>query len=313
MELPRPRKETEKPPKAPTNWESSPPDNKSVRDLGAPACRPIPGIRRCRQGPDKATWLLAHLLDWHRREDKASWWRFFELMTLSDDELFEEQEPIAKLKPQGVVEVKPSGKKVYRYTFPAQEHKVGSRSELYDPRLPPFEEGDLGRGVIDKDALTLDITRPAEWNGPHPTSVVPHDRIPIEGLQDALERFGLWVADHGVADHGVASDDEEYRAVRDLLLSMPPRLQGPVSGNESLKRDGEPGSDAAQRLALNLNGTTLAIQGPPGSGKTYSGARMILKLLRDPGRGGASASREAATRSSRTCSTRYGTRLRRKG
>jgi uncharacterized protein len=32
-------------------------------------------------------------------------------------------------------------------------------------------------------------------------------------------------------------------------------------------------------LALSLDRTTLAIQGPPGSGKTYSGARMICSLL----------------------------------
>jgi uncharacterized protein len=33
------------------------------------------------------------------------------------------------------------------------------------------------------------------------------------------------------------------------------------------------------RLALSLDETTLAIQGPPGSGKTHTGARMICELL----------------------------------
>jgi uncharacterized protein len=37
--------------------------------------------------------------------------------------------------------------------------------------------------------------------------------------------------------------------------------------------------DAARRLALALDRTVLPIQGPPGAGKTYSGARMICSLL----------------------------------
>src|SRR5688572_11763560 len=41
---------------------------------------------------DKATWLMRHLLDWHRRENKASWWRFYELMSLSEGELVNEAE-----------------------------------------------------------------------------------------------------------------------------------------------------------------------------------------------------------------------------
>jgi uncharacterized protein len=43
---------------------------------------------------------------------------------------------------------------------------------------------------------------------------------------------------------------------------------------------GEAGAAAALRVATRLDGTTLAIQGPPGSGKTYIGARMILELIR---------------------------------
>ena len=38
--------------------------------------------------------------------------------------------------------------------------------------------------------------------------------------------------------------------------------------------------DAAVRIALNLDQSVLAIQGPPGSGKTYTGAKMILALAK---------------------------------
>src|SRR5262249_33256604 len=34
--------------------------------------------------------LLAHLLDWHRREEKAPWWEYFRLRELSDADLLDE-------------------------------------------------------------------------------------------------------------------------------------------------------------------------------------------------------------------------------
>src|SRR5207248_4557654 len=36
----------------------------------------------------------------------------------------------------------------------------------------------------------------------------------------------------------------------------------------------------AIKAALDMRGTSLCLQGPPGSGKTYTGARIIAALLR---------------------------------
>jgi superfamily I DNA and/or RNA helicase len=52
---------------------------------------------------------------------------------------------------------------------------------------------------------------------------------------------------------------------------------------------GESDLAAACRLAECLEDGTLAIQGPPGSGKTYTGARMIVRLVQDGRRIGISA------------------------
>ncbi len=58
---------------------------------------------------------------------------------------------------------------------------------------------------------------------------------------------------------------------------------------EALQRPEETALDAAQRLVLSLDRTTLPIQGPPGSGKTYAGARMILDLVHERRRVGVTA------------------------
>ena len=49
----------------------------------------------------QATWLLAQLLGWHRREDKSMWWEFHRLLDLTPEQLVDEDEPIGLLEPIG--------------------------------------------------------------------------------------------------------------------------------------------------------------------------------------------------------------------
>jgi uncharacterized protein len=65
----------------------------------------------------------------------------------------------------------------------------------------------------------------------------------------------------------------------DLLAAARPRLSPAADG--SLRRPGEESLAAAVRLARSLDSSILPIQGPPGSGKTYTGARMIAALGRE--------------------------------
>ena len=47
--------------------------------------------------------LLADLLDWHRREDKPAWWRYFYVRTLSPAELTDEPDALGRLTGGDVV------------------------------------------------------------------------------------------------------------------------------------------------------------------------------------------------------------------
>jgi uncharacterized protein len=223
---------------------------------------------------DKATWLMRHLLDWHRRENKAAWWRFFELMGLSEDDLVEEAEPIGQIEFVEVIE--PGGRARgldYRYRFPPQEFKVEVGNEVHDPEIT---EGKTKTGevvALDDEAGTVDIRRPRDWAGRHPEAIVPLNIFRVPAQQDALMKIGEWIA-----VNGIMADSAEWRADRDLLMRLAPR--GGQASGAPLVAVGESGSDAALRVATLLDGTTLAIQGPPGSGKTYTGARMIQELVR---------------------------------
>ena len=57
----------------------------------------------------------------------------------------------------------------------------------------------------------------------------------------------------------------------DLLFRRTPRFVPDTFAAQA----GESTAERAVRLATRLDRTTLAIQGPPGAGKTYVGAQMI--------------------------------------
>ena len=70
--------------------------------------------------------MLADLLEWHRREAKPAWWRYFTLRTMSSVELVDEPDAIGELKGGDIVgKVKRST--VRRFEFPPQEHGFDRR------------------------------------------------------------------------------------------------------------------------------------------------------------------------------------------
>jgi predicted RecB family nuclease len=240
-----------------------------VRDLEERLTASITKIETEQTPTDKATWLVRHLLDWHRREEKATWWHYYDLMAKSDDDLVFEDDAVAHLEPGDRYD--PGGRSrsyVYRYTFPQQEVDI-KLGYVDDPQLGHHKT--TGEVVaLDTDAATLEIRRAKTWAGPHPNSIVQVIKFPPTDQQNSLFSFGEWVA-----ENGVDSAAPDWHAARDLLLRKPPRVIG-----RPVRVDGESGTAAALQLATRLDGTTLAIQGPPGSGKTYTGARMVHELVK---------------------------------
>ncbi len=223
----------------------------------------------------QATWLLGQLLGWHRREDKSMWWEFHRLLGLTPEQLVDEEDAIGLLEPIGAVDDEKKGKQTWRYSFPAQDYDLG-RGEVYDPANKQARPNDspfswvVGDGaVVDAANRTVDFKRVV--SEPHPRAIVPLNWVRTRDHQSSLYDLGAWVADHGIEAAG------PNRAGRDLLFNLPPRVGQWLE--EELCRPGESDLEAARRLAIALDHTTLAIQGPPGSGKTYTGARMIRSLL----------------------------------
>ncbi|HJP88198.1 MAG TPA: TM0106 family RecB-like putative nuclease [Candidatus Limnocylindrales bacterium] len=237
---------------------------------------------------EHARWLLAQLLDFHRREDKAFWWRFFELAQKTDEELVDERETLGKL--QFVADLGPWKHSILeQYSFPIQDHALKEGRPVVNPEtVKEFFTRSVGTvHEIDELNLTVTLRRSKEQQQlPRPQALIPVDTIGTDELRAALQRIARWVIDYGV-DGGRDAFRADYRAARDLLLRRPPRGVG--AGPLRLPGSDETPKDAAVRLGKLLDHGTLAIQGPPGSGKTFTAAHMIVALVKSGKRVGVTA------------------------
>ena len=218
-----------------------------------------------------AKWLLAQLLNWHRREDKGFWWRYFYLRDeLSDAERREESDSLGELVLAGSRPApRPNTQSiVYRFRFPPQDHALKLDSTPHDPETGKSVGTVVG---IDDQLGAIDIRRGNKSAPPNPTSLIPFEYVRPGPKPTSLQQLARWVLADGIDAPG------PNRVGRDLLRHHPPRF-GLATG-QPLPGPGEAAAAAARRLALDLDGSYLAIQGPPGSGKSTVGAQIIVDLV----------------------------------
>jgi predicted RecB family nuclease len=190
-----------------------------------------------------ANWLLAHLLDYHRREEKPQWWEYFHHRELDEEELLDDGDTIGGLELEGEpVRVVDSFE--YRLRFPAQEHKISGEGVDPETEKSYKVKVDDEHGVV---TLRRGVKRAEE---PLPRALIPPQPLVALVQRGAVHRF--------------AKKPYASPAVVDVLDRRPPR---------ALLR-GSP-IDAA----LSLDGSYLFVQGPPGSGKTWNGGRMAVALM----------------------------------
>jgi predicted RecB family nuclease len=256
----------------PTGGEGAPSEEldakqKRVAALTAELTARIPVDAAVRSPEQAAVWILAQLLDWHRRENKACWWEGFRLADLDDAELLEDRAGLAGLrfvKRLGIDRKIPTD----RYSFEKQETEVRCDKDVYI-------RGERFGCVMDVDlaALTIDIKKMRKTADVHPLAVYVWDRpMNLNNHAESLLRLGDSVLANGIDGPG------PFRAGRDLLGCKAPRL---LPGETIAPLHGETPKATACRIASALAQSVFAIQGPPGAGKTYTGARMICQLVKE--------------------------------
>jgi predicted RecB family nuclease len=252
-ELPRP---------APPDSEPDSEDSEIAR-LRSDLVASVPAQPTARTPEQAAVALLADLLEWHRRENKPAWWRYFYVRTLSSEDLVSEPDALGLLTGGEVVDsVRRSV--LRRFSFPPQEHKFSAGDAAHDPvtgRGFEIYSVDDARGEV-----VLKVGR--DYDGPLPGALVqggpPSTRLQAERMRDLGTRV--------LGDRLRGLD-----AATALLLRRPPT--GVSAQTLQLRYAEESAQAAAARVALALANSYLPIQGPPGTGKTYTGAEQILALI----------------------------------
>ncbi len=226
----------------------------------------------------RITRLLMHLLQYHRRERKPMWWRFFDRQTKTDEELADDRDCLGGLE-RTTSPVEPDKRSfLVEYRFDAdQDTKLEQGDKVYmvhaggAPTKAVIKELDLDAGVA------LLRVGPGK---PHPDrcNLIPDDDPRADQLVAAIRRFvGRWL------EQGEAASP----ALADLLARRPPRVR--AHGGGPLLGDAAPMPAGLIDLVGRLTGTTLCIQGPPGTGKTTNAAAAIAALARQGKRIGVTA------------------------
>ena len=236
--------------------------------------------------------LCGDLVGFHTREEKPIWWRYFNLISPERERQDFLAEPgsiggLSKLSER----TEANGSSYATYSFDHhQSFKIGDE-KLLDPDfereiLSDPERGggmvsvgkthsiDFGRGLIE---IKRDSKYPRDRD---PENLVAWSFISSSVIDRAIQRFAARLLDAGkltnLADVGV-----------ELLMANKPRFWHHGRSHSGVTQLVEaldqlvPGdlTERAIKACEALDRSYLVIQGPPGAGKTFLGAKVVTELV----------------------------------
>jgi uncharacterized protein len=145
----------------------------------------VPDDPGARTEAQHARWLLANLIDWHRREQKAVWWELFRLAALSAEELLDERPGLSGLSFQGLAGGTARAP-VHRYSFPPQETDYRGGEDLRSCGGDKFGKVE----AISLSDRTVDIKKRQDTAELYPEAVFAHSVVDAKVIAEALLRIG---------------------------------------------------------------------------------------------------------------------------
>lgn len=241
---------------------------------------------------DEDTWGIAErhrvlayqLLDFHRRAAKPEWWGIFDRQAMNAEDRFEDPDCIAGLYQDGHPPRTQDRSVRYTLRYPEQEVKLKTGDScVHVDSLLPFS--DL---IVDEENCIASFKISNHHTLPAgPIDIGLNRTVNNKVLQNALFRY----ADSLIAGPG-ENGRHSYPAIDALLTRELPRLHGHASGTPLVPEDATLAQIAS--AVERLDDSYLFIQGPPGAGKTYTGSRVILALLKAGKRVGVSSNSHKA-------------------
>ena len=208
--------------------------------------------------------LVAHFIEFHRRDNKPMWWARFERAAMTEDELYDDLGCLAGLTLAGPpTPDKKSQIAIYHFD-PSQETKIYDKSHVIMAHCldakPSVVAFDGVSGIIKLKMGNAAVNAKLGGSFPSRLSLIPNEHVPPGVIEQALlDLAKSWV------NEGVIPS-----CLKRLILRQGPELTG-LPPDTPLK--------VLAKIVPAMCGSTLAIQGPPGTGKTYTASRLIKQLI----------------------------------
>ena len=231
---------------------------------------------------------LAGILEFHRREDKNAWWRFFERMDPANTSLADDPACLSDCRRTSREPFKPTPKArnlAYEFQFNTEQESRGIACSVSLKGAQPDDNGRYPAASVllhESDLPTGRIVIQCKQEPPELVSLVPNEVIRVDPIPAAID--------------AVVAEIEAGRCKRSALLDFlerrPPRISGHEGG--AIIRSDDRRLEETIEAVRSLDDSCLVIQGPPGAGKSYTGARIIAALVADGKRVGISSNSHPA-------------------
>ena len=170
-------------------------------------------LARAETEPDaerkRVTQLVGWLLNYHRREEKPMWWRYFDRLGASEEELFNDADCLAGLvrTDKEPVPIKKSLEVEYRFD-PEQDTKLQEGDKVFMVTGAEPVRNTVAAFDVDHGLLTMSFGPKRVI--PDRCSLIPDEWVSSESLRNAVLRF---------ADRWQRGDMSSVQAIDDLLFS----------------------------------------------------------------------------------------------
>jgi uncharacterized protein len=246
-------------------------------------------------------WLaLTHSILFYKREE-VMFWADIAIKVLMDEEALEGDRTAASISEVAEISRETKTRRADDSTYTQVTYTcLFPEDDLYVPKeeqevivryrgLGNRQSRDFGK-VVSVEGSSVKFTRAISKGSDvyTPDALINKTHIPTTSKQAALLQLASEIAEAWKTPINPAP---EMPAIMDLLMRRPPKLNGIAALPKANPDDFLPAVVTAVKA---LNHSVLAIQGPPGSGKTYLGSRTIMELIKAGKRVGVTANSHSA-------------------
>ncbi len=228
---------------------------------------------------------LIDLVGFHRREAKPDAWAYYSRLEKTHEELLDDAECLANCNLVEKTEDKKTGQIKYIYKFETQNYKIKEgnyASEVFLSKnfgkIEKIIEND------DDDNLIEIVSKSGKEEPPKIFTFGPTPSPKTDVIQGALTKF---------IKSYCGENSSHFKCGIDILKNTFPDILQLKKGDPIIDNNKDIVSETIQAVKA-LNSSYLLIQGPPGAGKTYISAKIILDLIKNKKRVGVTSNSHKA-------------------